>query len=133
MRINREESTAKRKTKHARAYCCFFPLAALSLVLVLLLSVSVGKQLFATVALLVLAPLAVAAVVTTPMGMFYTLFIRRDTALHFISFLSVVQILELFVALLAPGLHILTGSVYSFLVTAFSVYWFTSGYKYFYP
>jgi len=109
------------KRKHDIAYGCFFVPAALSLIAVTADAVPMNDANAALIGFFVMIPLTVVALVTTLIGVFYSILLWRDGVLPILSLLTIIMITVVFSD---AGKIELCGLIYGILVLVLEGSWF---------
>jgi hypothetical protein len=113
--------TAAQRRKHDLAYACFLVPGAISLAS----AIPMGGEAAGALGFMVLVPLALLALVTIPIGIFYSAVLWRDGVLPCLSILTVLLIVEVMTESGSVAFYnAATGPVYGMLVLVLEASWF---------
>src|ERR1043166_9271194 len=109
------------KRKHDIAYSCFLVPAALCLIAAIANAVQMNDANAALIGFFVMIPVTLVALVTTLIGVFYSIVFWRDGVLPMLSVLTLIMIT---VVLLEASKIELYGLIYGILVLVLEASWF---------
>ncbi len=110
--------------KHDIAYACFIPPGLVSLIGSIAAYVPMSTGTAGGIGLLVLVPLTMLALGTVPIGLYYSVLLRKDAALPLLSILTVLRF-ALIVTDVGPAwAYNLSGVAYGLVVVGLVAFWF---------
>lgn len=116
-------STAQR-TQHDLAYGCFLPGGVVILIAAIASAIPMDDANIAGIGFLVLIPLALVALISVPIGIYFSIVFRRDAVLPLLSVLTIFMLAEVVSEAGSVTFRDATVWVYGILVWALEASWF---------
>ncbi len=110
--------------KHDLAYAAFLPPAILGIISGIASLVPMNTGTAGGIGLLLLVPLALAALVSVPFGLYSAMALRRDAALVALAVATVLMLIQLFAELGSVKFQNALWPIYGALVLALEALWF---------
>lgn len=116
--------THAERTKRDIAYCCFLPLGMVSLIAAIDSAIPMDSGTAGGMGFLVLIPLTLVALISIPMGIYFSIVLWRDPVLPALSILTILMIAEIVTEAGSVTFYNATAWVYAILVLVLEANWF---------